>query len=750
MLLNFAFIPVIFVVANITDTDNFRIDEKLKAMEQLLDNNYNYLQNNIVSMNNSSNCTFNIACNDFDSWPNAIYPPPNLIENINYINQTVQLNDTVTKLLYGTQLSQKIINEICYVNSQKMVWEMNYESNENNSNLTGIMWQYYGGNSSVTIFNPAFIWPTVCSNNTITDYDPKNRPWYVSAISAQKNIIILIDLSDTLADPSGQRLTRMKQSALLLINSLSYRDFVGILTYTEFSKSYIPLMMRATLENINAITLYINSLVTSPNSKANIGSALNNAYTMLNNSINNGLTSKCNSVFIVLSSGANDVNTIKSTDIVRQNSQFNVIIFSNIYASGNTNGGILDLAEASCYTNGNLLTVDSDEDASYVVSRFNEYMGIATYNTFIRWSEPYNDAITGVRMITASLPIYMNQTSGLRQVIGVVAIDVALNSILINLDTNMTETDILNYLIKEQSCPSLQITPEFLNEIQSDDTCKQNQGINQNESNINKTGMIIGSVIIAIALVIFPYAMLFKNKETSTCGYEILLSFSMFVLGLWALCVLWIHLFPQIIKHEEWIATTCTVERITDNPSRCCEIVNCADCENYYGPSCNSLLGSLQEGPCQNGYYCCWYYSYTCGCYTSCSSSKYSTSCSTYCSTCFMCAQWVNNRRCDVVCGTCWDPTITFSFKDQNGNLNYGYTNIHCGLNDVACLNSFVDSGSPIGKSETCYFNPNNKNEIATSIAYSPGILAAFLIPAILMALIFIGVVVTLFVQWFT
>ncbi len=777
-----AVLSVFFVRAFITDIDKSHIDQKLTGIVQLLLNNYNYIQNNIGSLNNSNGCSFNDACDPLDE-SFALNE-----DNMNYGSQSVQLNDTTVKFINGkNNLSQGIINEICFINGQKTIWETNKDISANNSNLTGIMWQYYGSNSGTSIFYPRFQWPNDCynSNTSIesyietTNYDPRTRPWYVSATSAQKNIILLIDLSDSFPDPSGIRLRRMKVSAKLLLGSLSYRDFVGIITFTDYANQYNPQMMRMTIDRIQTIIKYIDSLSIIPGSKANIGKGLSTGFNILSNSIKNGMTSKCNNVFIVLSSGSNDINTMKSIDIVKQYSELKVIIFSNIYRSDSNQGAILDLAETSCNTDGNLLTVDSDQGASYVIQRFNDYMSTATYNTFIRWSEPYYDAITGIKMITASLPIYQNDQI-LRKPIGVIAIDIALDTIRPEVilsqpsETEFTNSskqeqeqdqdqdqDILNYLIMLQSCPSLQITTEFLKQIQSPETCKQNISKDQSDGSVkNINWMIAGSIIITIFLVFLPYTILINKKEQDNYGNRIsdkvdffscayTLSFLSFIFGLWALCVLWIHLFPEIIKYEDWIETVCIVERLDSNPSKCCEITNCDKCQESNGPSCDSLVNSGQEGSCANGYYCCSEYSYSCNCVTSCSSSKDSASCSTICSTCFECAQSVNNNNCDVICGTCYDPVLTSRYKDQNGVMSYGYTSIHCGLNDLTCLNQFINSNSPIGKSETCYFNPYNKNEITMSIKYSPGILAAFLIPSISMGIIFIIVSITLLVKCF-
>lgn len=735
--------------ATITDLDRAQIDAKLSGLAGLLTNNYNYLQSNIDHVADYTRCTYNSACPSVTGWPGATYPPIGLIPNPFYGNESVNTNDTVVKIMYGTTPQQAIINEICFVESQKQIWVTNLAQSRygSNPNITGLTWQYYGGESTISVFNPGFKWDDndVCPGSASTDYDPKNRPWYVSATSSQKNIIVVIDLSDTLADADGFRMNRMRQSVSLLLNGLSYRDFVGILTYTEYSKPYISRMLRATIDNINALNLYVASLVVVSGSKSNIGNAFQSAYAILIDSIADGLTSNCNNIFFVVSSGANDITTVEPIDVVKQNIGQNVIVFSNIYSSDSSPGSELDLAEVSCFTKGNLLTVKTDIDASNVVNSFNTYMGTATYNQVVRWSEPYDDAVDGIRLTTGSLPIY--KSGDLRTVYGVTAVDIDMQTLL-SINQNLTELDIRNHLISSQTCPPLEITDKFLSEIQNPDTCKTAGSNPVSDPDIvkNKPAIVFASVVIAIIMIVLPFILIIRGKS-EYIGVSAILSFCMFVLSLWALCVLWVNLFPEIVRVNTWEPTTLVTEKMDDNPYRCCDVVNCRSCEEYNGPSCSSMLSSLQAGPCQSGYHCCQKNCYTCNCYTSCTTSGKTTSCHTYCSTCCYCAQSVDQLRCDTVCGTCWNAVVTKSFRDTQGNLIYGYIVQQCSRDNRQCVDSFFAANGPIGKSTPGYYNPYNNNEIATDISYNSGIMAAFLIPMSLILLIFIGIVVVLFVR---
>ena len=73
-------------------------------------------------------------------------------------------------------------------------------------------------------------YPTIRSYDdslgTCSDYDPRFRPWYVTATSGAKNVILLIDTSGSMY---GSRLTILKDAATAVVNTLSNNDFVAVI-----------------------------------------------------------------------------------------------------------------------------------------------------------------------------------------------------------------------------------------------------------------------------------------------------------------------------------------------------------------------------------------------------------------------------------------------------------------------------------------------------------------------------------------
>ena len=58
------------------------------------------------------------------------------------------------------------------------------------------------------------------------NYDPRLRPWYISAASAPKDVVIIIDSS---ASMKGGRLHRAKAAAKTLLQTLSKKDYVNVI-----------------------------------------------------------------------------------------------------------------------------------------------------------------------------------------------------------------------------------------------------------------------------------------------------------------------------------------------------------------------------------------------------------------------------------------------------------------------------------------------------------------------------------------
>jgi len=254
-------------------------------------------------------------------------------------------------------------------------------------------------------------------------------------------------------------------------------------------------------------------------------------------------------------------------------------------------------------------------------------------------------------------------------------------------------------------------------------------------------GLIVtANVLLVIGLTIGPIIYVYV-RGSGSCVVLTIGLIALFVPGLIYLSTFHAVTWPELVRYHNWKEAVMTVEAKEENPYRCCDIVNC-ECANTNAASCSSMKASLVEGTCGNGYYCCHRVYYECNCYTTtCGSGDYRYSCRR-CSTCSRCTSDVNNRKCEVVCGTCYTPTVTVHYS-IDGN-NDGYDSLiqadfsdSCGRDDSSCAQNFLNEYPSIGGTFSAYYNPAKPSEIGETTDYTgAGIVVAPVFGAITLAMI--------------
>lgn len=232
-------------------------------------------------------------------------------------------------------------------------------------------------------------------------------------------------------------------------------------------------------------------------------------------------------------------------------------------------------------------------------------------------------------------------------------------------------------------------------------------------------------------------------------GACLILIFACIAMGLtWGIC------WHEYVRYKTWKTAEFTTLSHSDNPYRCCDVVNCR-CEEYSGSSCSTLQNNLMEGACSNGYYCC-----NRVCVTFCARSiddgnpviqqehhNMSIADANYftnyigendytdyqplraggfvrpptrpviCHTTCTCSRSVSNRRCDVACGTCYRPVITFEYYNSiTGTLVRPTRGQTCSRNNYGCVNSFYSEYPSIGETTDGYYNPRNPQDIVFTL----------------------------------
>jgi hypothetical protein len=133
------------------------------------------------------------------------------------------------KLVSGATVANEI-NEICFATNLNDKWEEELRDDE----YGALSWQYLGFSTEGTYsYFPLSNWSD--ANECPGTYDPRQRAWYLSAISGPLNVLIMIDTSNsaTNTNAAALRLVRQKESALELLRSLNYWSFFNIGLYTD-------------------------------------------------------------------------------------------------------------------------------------------------------------------------------------------------------------------------------------------------------------------------------------------------------------------------------------------------------------------------------------------------------------------------------------------------------------------------------------------------------------------------------------
>jgi hypothetical protein len=723
-------------------------------------------------------CNFYVGCDRTRTiWVDALYPVPNLVQNPKFINVSVNYNETMTKIPFISEYSSEENQDICKSSLMKDQWNQNV----NNINGSGILFQYYGNtNSSFTVY-PAINWKDtggICPRNiegidndyNQNDYNPTIRPWYITGVSGQKNLIILIDISDSSTNAT-KYLELQKEAAISFLRTLSIHDFALVVFYYDIALSDQTEMIRATNDNIDYLINIINNINIVENTRSNLYEVFEGTFEIIENSIADDETSGCHNIIMLFSFGKNGNSIQKPITSINEHSDLEPKIFSYIFSDDDHIN--LDLSDLACETDGNLFTIKDSFDITESIESMNRYYGNFLNVITPRLSEPYTDALGQGRIFTPALPSYTINDEGLKILSGVHGADVSINSITTG--TNLTENDMTQIILESATCEQFEID-ERLKQIQTKKTCLKNYANDSGKLEVEENiGWFIALAVIVFLFVVFTpclscysagyhkYLADYNKYRTdwhlnkyiqntrktsyfgicSCCGGDcalVLWSIVLTILMSVIIGLVWMDggIFEEATRYHNFVSTELTIERKIENPYRCCDIVNC-QCQYYNGLSCNQLKNNLVEGICQNGFHCCQKRCRICNCRQSCTGSGASRSCATLCDTCCKCTQSVSQRRCESECGSCYRPMVTFSFKNNNGDISYSSLSTSCSRNNQECIDEFFSRFADIGESQRGYVNPVNNSEIAISIDYNLEILIPYIIISVIIAYIVIS-----------
>ena len=147
------------------------------------------------------------------------------------------------------------------------------------------------------------------------DYDPRYRPWYVSATTGPKNIIIIIDTSGSM---DINKLISVKTAVKNILTSLSNVDFVGVVAFNEnATKLYSDKIERATKAVKEALTQEVEQLESG--GITNYISAFTEGLNMIKQAANDEGGAPCanaENVILFLTDGAPSNESLTASDTI--------------------------------------------------------------------------------------------------------------------------------------------------------------------------------------------------------------------------------------------------------------------------------------------------------------------------------------------------------------------------------------------------------------------------------------------------
>ena len=292
-------------------------------------------------------------------------------------------------------------------------------------------WQYVGTYTSLYRTFPG---------HYVCNFDPRHRPWYIAGSTGAKNLGIILNTASSM----NEKRKDLIQIALVnkMISSLTLNDFFGVVTYSEGYKKVNNTLLRATSKVKGEYPSILSGIPI--NGKGDFIEAFQNIYTMFHDSVNGdeiGALPKQNLILFIVDVIPKIDYTIKDVvskiDELEKQYKLNATIIT--YVIGSDESIVHSVKEISCSRFGFTDLITSSDEISDKLLNFYLILSSGLVRTEVVWTEPYEDASGLGSMTSAVLPFYEEKNSHPNKLLGVIGVDVLLDTIL-----NFTTIEELN------------------------------------------------------------------------------------------------------------------------------------------------------------------------------------------------------------------------------------------------------------------------------------------------------------------
>jgi len=348
----------------------------------------------------------------YDACSRDLTKLPNLVQNDHYKTK-VNLSYTSLMINNWAQLTEAEKNDVLREIARLEDLDEAFVQNGVDDEFSTL--QYVGTPSGLYKVFPSQQWVLSQCAPSPNAYDPRKRPWYVSTNAGPKDLVLLIDSSNSMM--INDRFERVTAAASRIINTLSESDFINVIFFDSEAhmSCFNRTLVRATPDNKQILMDFILSAETSEGT--DFHAAFSTAFEMIQHSLDAGVGSGCPSdtVILFLTDGQSD----DPSDYIDAHDLKGLVkIFSYVVGKPTDTGVPMSLA---CNNDGSFATVSDTGDIGAVLSNYYMHMGHGTAS----WTLPYFGSSQGQLMVTYAIPVYSSK----EQLLGVVGVDLPLAAV---------------------------------------------------------------------------------------------------------------------------------------------------------------------------------------------------------------------------------------------------------------------------------------------------------------------------------
>eukprot|EP00929_Paragymnodinium_shiwhaense_P112605 TRINITY_DN8085_c0_g2_i1.p1 TRINITY_DN8085_c0_g2~~TRINITY_DN8085_c0_g2_i1.p1 ORF type:complete len:635 (+),score=90.21 TRINITY_DN8085_c0_g2_i1:69-1973(+) len=286
-----------------------------------------------------------------------------------------------------------------------------------------IAYMYYGSQSTGAMVQ----WP---ASKYCGDFDSRMRPWYATAASGPKDVVLVLDQSGSMN--TAGRWPAVQTAAKKVLATLGEEDFATVITFETKAKAY---------DEATKITLHRMT----DNRKKKMGDWIDEESAIGGTNFRSGLvkagqaftaardgpTSKCTQILLFLTDGV-DTEGFKAKDVKSIPGLEGVIFMT--YSMGNDIGDQQVVKKMACQNQGIWHKVPDGGDIPSIMASYYQIFAASLDAKYARWVE-YNDALTGTRLVAACYSVY-DRTKSVPLLNGVACMDL---NVIIDLDAFKTK-----------------------------------------------------------------------------------------------------------------------------------------------------------------------------------------------------------------------------------------------------------------------------------------------------------------------